>query len=174
LRTDAELVSAILDGEKQIFAELVKRYERPVRAVALEMLGDYHLAADISQETFVKAYEQLAALRRPGSFGPWLLKIARRNAIESARRKPKENRRETNIAAATESLDGRLDEEKQKLLAAVAKLPKAEKQVVMLRYLSENSVDDVAKIVGRSIGTVTKQLSRARIHLQKILERSEK
>ena len=54
------------------------------------------------------------------------------------------------------------------------KLPKAEKQVVMLHYFDRNGVRDVAKIVGRSVGTVTKQLSRARIRLRKILERSEK
>jgi RNA polymerase sigma factor (sigma-70 family) len=75
---------------------------------------------------------------------------------------------------AIENPNGRLDEDKQQLLAAVVKLPRAEKQVVMLRYFGNNSVNDVAKILGRSTGTVTKQLSRARIHLRKILERSEK
>ena len=137
MRTDAELVRAVLDGEKQVFAKLVKRYERPVRAVALDVLGDYHLAADISQETFVKAYEHLATLRRPEAFGPWLMKIARRNALESAQYKPKANRLETDIASATESPDGRLDEEKQRLLEAVVNLPRAEQQVVMLHYLGE-------------------------------------
>ena len=174
MRTDAELVSAVLDGDKQIFAELVKRYERPVRAVALDVLNDYHLAADVSQETFVKAYENLRALRRPVAFGPWLMKIARRNALELARRKTNENQLEIKIAGATENPDGRLDEKKQKLLTAVVKLPKAEQQVIMLRYLSENSVNDVAQMLNRSVGTVTKQLSRARIRLRRILERSEK
>ena len=174
MRTDAELVNAVLDGEKQAFAVLVKRYERPVRAVALNVLGDYHLAADVSQEAFVKAYEQLAGLRKPEAFGPWLMKIAHRCALDSLRRKPKETQLEPKIAAATESPDGRLDEDKQKLLAAVVKLPRSEKQVVMLRYLGDNSVKDVADIVGRSVGTVTKQLSRAHKSLRKILERSEK
>jgi RNA polymerase sigma-70 factor (ECF subfamily) len=69
VRTDAELVNAVLDGEKQTFAVLVKRYERPVRAEALDVLGDYHSASDVSQEAFVKAYEQLAGLRKPNAFG---------------------------------------------------------------------------------------------------------
>jgi len=68
VRTDAELVNVVLDGEKQAFAILVKRYERPVRAVALNVLGDYHSAADVSQDAFVKAYEQLAGLRKPEAF----------------------------------------------------------------------------------------------------------
>ena len=174
VRTDAELVNAVLNGQKHVFAELVKRYERPVRAVALDVLGEYHSATDVSQDAFVKAYEQLGRLRKPEAFGPWLMKITRRCALDSARRRPKETRLEIKIAAAIENPDGRLDEDKQRLLAAVVKLPKAEKQVVMLRYFGDNSVNDVAEIVGRSVGTVTKQLSRARIRMRKILERSEK
>ena len=173
MRTDAELVNAVLNGEKQAFAVLVKRYERPVRAIALDVLGDYHLAADVSQDAFVKSYEKLAELRKPEAFGPWLMKITRRCAINSARRKPEQTRLRTKIAAAIENPDGSLDEDKQRLLAAVVKLPGAERQVVMLRYFADNSVKDVAKIVGRNIGTVTKQLSRARKRLRKILERSE-
>jgi len=174
VQTDAELVKAVLSGQKHLFAELVRRYERPVRGITLEVLGDYHSATDVSQDAFVRAYERLAGLRKPESFGSWLMKITRRFALESARRRPKEARLETITTAAIENPNGRLDEEKQRLLAAVVKLPRAEKQVVMLRYFGDNSVNDVAKIVGRSVGTVTKQLSRARIHLRNILERSEK
>jgi len=174
VRTDAELVNAVLNGEKQAFAVLVKRYERPVRAVALDVLGDHHLAADVSQDAFVKAYEQLAELRKPEAFGPWLMKIAQRYAINSARQKLKESQHEMKAAELIENPDGQLDEEKQRLLAAVVKLPKSEKLVVMLRYLGDNSVKDVAEIAGRSVGTVTKQLSRAHKRLRKILERSEK
>ena len=174
VRTDAELVNAVLDGEKQAFAVLVKRYERPVRAVALDVLGDYHSASDVSQEAFVKAYEQLAGLRKPEAFGPWLMKITHRCALDSARQKLREHRLEMKAAALIENPDGQLDEEKQRLLTAIIKLPRSEKQVVMLRYLSDNSIKDVADIVGRSVGTVTKQLSRAHKRLRIILERSEK
>lgn len=173
MRTDAELVNAVLNGEKQAFAVLVKRYERPVRAVALNVVEDRHSATDVSQDAFVKAYEHLSGLRKPEAFGPWLMRITRRCALDSARRKPKETQLEPKIAAATESPDGQLDEDKRRLLAAVVKLPKAERQVVMLRYFGDNSVKGVAKIVGRSVGTVTKQLSRAHKRLRKILSETE-
>jgi RNA polymerase sigma-70 factor (ECF subfamily) len=172
VRTDAELVNAVLDGKKEAFAILVKRYERQVRAVALDVLGDYHLASDVSQEAFIKAYEQLAGLRKPEAFGHWLMKITHRYALNSARKKLKEPRLEMKAAELIENPDGQLNEEKQKLLAAVVKLPRSEKQVIMLRYLGGNSVKDVAEITGRSVGTVTKQLSRAHKRLRKILERS--
>jgi len=173
VRTDAELVRAVLDGEKQAFAVLVKRYEKPVRSVALNVLGDHHLAADVSQEAFVKAYEHLAGLRKPQAFGPWLMKITRRCAIRLARRRPNEIRLEPAVAEGIEDCNGQLDEGKQRLLSAIVRLPKAEEQVVMLRYFSDNTVNDVARILDRSVGTVTKQLSRARIRLRTLLERSE-
>jgi RNA polymerase sigma-70 factor (ECF subfamily) len=89
VQTDAELVKAVLNGEKHVFTELVRRYERPVRGIALDVLGDYHSARDVSQDAFVRAYERLAGLRKADSFGPWLMKITRRCALDSARRKPK-------------------------------------------------------------------------------------
>ena len=174
MQTDAELVKAILNGEKHVFAELVRRYERPVRAVALDVVGNYHMATDVSQDALVRAYERLAGLRRPEAFGQWLMKITRRCALDSVRQKAREARLKTKINPTPENPNGQIDEDKQRLLAAVVKLPKGEKQVVMLRYFGENSVNDIAEILGRNVGTVTKQLSRARVRLRKILERSEK
>ena len=168
MQSDAELVNAVLDGEKQAFAVLVKRYERPVRAMAMGALRDYHSANDVSQDVFLKAYEELSKLRKRNAFGPWLMKIARRCALDFVRRRPEQIPLETAAAAAIENPDGTADEAKQRLLAAVVRLPKAEKQVVMLRYFSGQSVKDVADAVGRSIGTVTKQLSRAHKRLRKI------
>ncbi len=174
MQPDAELVNAVLDGDKQAFGVLVKRYERPVRAVALDVLGDYHLATDVSQDAFVTAYKNLPGLRKPVVFGPWLMKITRRCALDFIRRMQKEAPREPAVAEAIVNSDGELDEEKQTLLAAVVRLPEGEKQVVMLRYFAGHSVKGVAEILGRSVGTVTKQLSRAHRHLRNILERSER
>lgn len=173
MQSDAEITKMVLNGEKQAFAVLVERYERPVRAVALNVLGDYHRAADAAQDAFVKAYEKLPGLRKPAAFGPWLMKITRRCALDLARRTPREAHLEPEVAAAIESRDVRLDRDKQGLLAAVARLPKAEQQVIMLRYLGANSVKEVGRIVGRSVGTVTKQLSRAHSRLRKMLKEAE-
>jgi RNA polymerase sigma factor (sigma-70 family) len=102
------------------------------------------------------------------------MKITQRCALDTAHQKPKEASLETAVVAAIENPDGQLDEDKQRLLAAVVKLPESERQVVMLRYFGGHSVKDVADIVGRGVGTVTKQLSRAHKRLRKILERPEK
>jgi len=173
VQSDAELVKAALDGERDAFAVLVKRYERPVRAVAMNVLGDHTSAQDAAQDAFVRAYENLPALRKSSAFGPWLMKITRRCALTAARQRPRETTLDPTDTFPGEKKDGQLNEQKQRLLAAVVKLPESERQVVMLRYFSDHSVRDVASILGRSIGTVTGQLSRAHKRLRNILERPE-
>lgn len=172
MQADCELIKAVLGGQKEAFAELVSRYERPVRAVAINVLGNHHSVQDAVQDAFVAGYQHLSTLRNRDSFGPWLMKIAHRCALDRANRRPKITPMETDPAAATENPDGQLDENNEELLAAVVKLPEAERQVVMLRYFAEHNVKDVAEIAGRSIGTVTKQLSRAHQRLRKILKES--
>jgi len=170
VKSDAELVGAVLDGDKEAFALLVRRYERSVRAVAVQIVGDRHRAADAAQDAFFKAYENLRALRKPDVFGMWLAKIARRCAFDVRRQKPREVRLNTEMARVIEGPNGELDGDKKALLAAVMRLPKSERQVVMLRYFSGHSVRDVAEAAGRNVGTVTKQLSRAHRRLRIILK----
>jgi RNA polymerase sigma-70 factor (ECF subfamily) len=173
VQTDAELVKIALDGQKGAFAELMSRYERPVRAIAINILGDHHSVQDAVQDAFVAGYQNLSMLRNRDSFGPWLMRIAHRCALDWANRRPKAVPLEMSPAAAAENPDGRLDEDSEALLAAVLKLPEAERQVVMLRYFAGHNVGEVAETVGRSIGTVTKQLSRAHKRLRMMLKESE-
>lgn len=167
LQSDGELIDAVLRGDRQVFAILVKRYERPVRAIAMSVLRDRHLAQDVGQEAFVRAYEKLGSLRRAGAFGPWLLKIARRCALDIVHGQGWASLSEDDILAAEPP--GLLDEERKRLLAAVVKLRESERQAVMLRYFSGYSVKEIADITGRNVGTVTKQLSRAHRHLRVLL-----
>ena len=174
MQADCELIKAVLEGKKEAFAELVSRYERSVRAIAINILGDHHSVQDAVQDAFVGGYQNLSMLRNRDSFGPWLMKIAHRCALDWANRRPKLAPLETNPAAATENPNGRLDEDSEALLAAVVKLPEAERQVVMLRYFAQHNVKEVAEIAGRSIGTVTKQLSRAVGRLRHSLAEAER
>jgi RNA polymerase sigma-70 factor (ECF subfamily) len=174
LQSDSELVSACLDGSKAAFEALVRRYERPVRAAALSVLGDFHRAEDATQEAFIRAWKKLPGLRNQAAFGPWITKIARHSAINIARRRIRVSAQRSTLAKVIEQPDGRLESDKQKLLDAVMKLPKAHRHLIMLRYFSKYPVKELAGITGRSIGTITKQLSRARKQLRTHLERAER
>ena len=173
MQSDAQLVNAVLGGQKDAFAELVVRYEPSVRAVTIAVLDDHTASQDAAQEAFIRAYEKLGSLRRASAFGSWLLMIARRCALDAVSRPVKESSLESSPEIAAEDSDGSLDNENEHLLAAVMKLPANERQVVMLRYFTANSVKDVAETLDRSVGTVTKQLSRAHKRLRIMLERSE-
>ena len=161
MRSDTELIQSVLDGQKGDFAELVRRYERIVRAVTVGILKDGHLAEDAAQDTFVKAYCKLSTLRKQDAFGFWITSIARRCALDITRKKQDHTPLDAVADIASEDLTVELSDEKQQLLTAVTNLPKGEKEVVMLRYFGSHTVKEVALIVGRSVGTITKQLSRA-------------
>ncbi len=175
MRSDAEIVQAVLGGDGAAFALLVRRYQCAVRATALAVLDDHHAAEDIEQEAFVAAYRKLATLRAGSHFGPWLLTITRRLARTTRLRQRRQIVPLEGVAEPpAEPSDGRLDEELQPLLAAVMRLPELERQAVMLRYLAGHSAQDVAEIMSRSAGSVTKRLYRARQRLRRWLEETER
>jgi RNA polymerase sigma-70 factor (ECF subfamily) len=168
VRSDGEVVNAVLGGDRKAFAILVKRYERSVRAIGMCVLRDRHLAQDAAQDAFVKAYQKLGSLRKAHSFGSWLMKISHRCALDIVPQRRERALPEGDFVEAGPV--GLLDDEKERLLAAVMRLRESERQVVMLRYFDGYSVKEVAGIAGRSVGTVTKQLSRAHRHLKVLLK----
>ena len=171
MKSDSKLVKAVLNGDRHAYGCLFKRHERSVQAVALGVLGDYHTAQDAVQEAFVTAYKKLPGLRKGASFGPWVRKIARREAVSTARRIQKSKDIEQIVAQAdVVSNDGRIDEPNRKLLNAVIRLPKHEQVVIMLRYFDNHSTKTISEMTGRPIGTVTMQLSRAHARLHKLLK----
>jgi RNA polymerase sigma-70 factor, ECF subfamily len=160
MRTNAELIRAVLSGHQAAFKELVQRYERAVWATAWKILGDYHMAQDATQEAFVHAYLKLGQLRSPDHLGVWLLKIAHREATRSARRQARFQSLDTAENNTASEGEGLADSEAGELLQAVGRLPEHERLVVALRYLEGLPVSEIVRLTGRPVGTVTKQLSR--------------
>jgi RNA polymerase sigma-70 factor (ECF subfamily) len=161
MHTNDELIRAALGGEQAAFAELVRRYERAAWATAWKVLRDYHAAQDATQDAFVEAYRRLGQLRCPDHFGVWLLRITQREAWRLARRR----RQAQSLAVVADHAAGTapdpLTPETDDLLQALGRLPEHERLVVALRYLDGYPVAEVARLTGRPVGTVTKQLSRA-------------
>ena len=173
MESDAEIVASILDGQPDAFALLVRRYERAVRAVATQVLGDLHAAEDAAQEAFIMAYENLVKLRDRSAFGAWLLKIARRKALTVARRGRHATNPLPSDQEAVQSINTTLSQRSQNLLDAVMGLPEHERRVIMLKYFDGYGVNAIADMTGLAVGTVTKKLSRARQRLRTRMEVSE-
>jgi RNA polymerase sigma-70 factor (ECF subfamily) len=169
MQADAEIVRAVLSGDRSAFALLVARYERAVWATAWRVLRDKPSADDAGQEAFLQAFRRLSQLRRPEQFGIWVLRIARREAIRLARRRAREPGCSLDAPGIDPPGDGDIRDgpssglaaDAEELLAAVAKLPEHERLVVVLHYLEGHPATEVAEALGRPVGTVTKQLSRA-------------
>ncbi|MFC1763585.1 RNA polymerase sigma factor [Planctomycetota bacterium] len=172
-QSDADIVRVVLSGQNEAFALLVRRYERSVRAVAINILGKPHLADDASQEAFFRAWQRIAQLRNPEAFGPWLMKITRRCALDLIKKSPALTYVGDLDHRARYEGNGQLDEDKQRLLTSIMRLRQSEQQVITLRYFGSHSVQEIAEISGRSVGTVTKQLSRAHRRLRKQVKRSD-
>jgi RNA polymerase sigma-70 factor (ECF subfamily) len=169
MRTDAELIAAVLAGRREAFADLVSRYENAVHAAAMGVLRDHHGAQDVCQETFVSAFRNLGTLREPSSFGSWILRVARNHALTSVRRQPPEQALDESPEVPTHQGNGHLDARAERLLAAVVELPEHERAAVMLRYFAGHSLEQISKMTGQPVGTVGAQLHRARARLRGLL-----
>ena len=73
---DVDLIQRVLDGDDTAFSVLVEKYQKSVHALAWRKTGDFHIAEDITQETFFKAYQNLSKLKVSQSFASWLYVIA--------------------------------------------------------------------------------------------------
>ena len=177
--TDVELIHRVLDGDDTAFTELVKKYQKPVHALVWRKIGDFHIAEEITQDTFLKAYQELATLKKPQSFSSWLYVIAANNCSTWLRKKH----------LRTESLEGthsrqlekatysghviaeneRTAEEAQREVVKklLAKLQESERTVITLRYFGEMSSAEIGAFLGVSANTVRSRLRRAQQRLKK-------
>lgn len=168
MQSDSSLVKAVLTGELQAFAELVRRYQRVVLLIAWKSLRDRHAIEDVAQQAFFSAYQNLGDLRDPALFGSWLMRIVQREALRFHRERRNEYESLENDVVAIGSLTAPVDHNEQ-LVAAMARLPEHQRIVVTLHYLDGLSVKCISEITGRSVGTVTKQISRAIFRLRETL-----
>ena len=175
VESDAELVARVRGGDIEAFGRLAERHERTVLATVLTELRDIHAAEDVTQATLLLAFRRLETLRDAAKFGPWLMQIARRQTIEALRARripvsipPDDCGRD---AVRDPAIQTWMDNEH--LLSLVARLPDHERVLIGHRYFDGHSMDQIAQITGRPIGTVTKQLSRAIARLRSWWEKED-
>ncbi len=174
LQSDQSVIEAVLGGDREAFAILVRRYSRLAISVAAKVIQDRHAAEDAAQDAFVVAFQQLNSLRNRDAFAAWLCKITHRRALKIAATG-------SHVLSLQETVDvhgiermGYLDREAQHLLHLVHELPDHECVVVIMRYFENHSVSDIAELTGQCVGTVTKKLSRARKRLRTWIEREKR
>jgi len=182
---DLELVERVLrEGTPEALRPLYERYKDRVYNTAYRITGDADLAEDVTHDVFIQVYERLGQFHRRSRFSSWLYRVAVNRATDVARRRGRERRlfgvrlgerpgveewapgTEAGPAGAAES--GEVAEE---VARAVAELSLKLRAVVVLRYFEGLSYEEIAAVVGRSVGTVKSRLSRAHQRLLARLER---
>jgi RNA polymerase sigma-70 factor (ECF subfamily) len=178
---EASIVRAVLSGERDAYRLLVDRESASVIRACHRILGDLGEAEDVAQEAFVIAYRSLASWRADGPFGAWLSRIAVRLAIRQAGRR--RNIQWASPGAPTEDgedplarlrSDWKVDPEglairgeRQRIVRrAVASLDEPYREVVALRFFAERSLDEIAVLTGRPLGTVKTHLHRGLLRLR--------
>jgi len=176
--SDAELVELVLKGNQEIFSVLVERYKDAVQNLAYRMLGNATEAEDITQETFVRAYTQLATYKPVHKFSTWLLSIASHLAIDQLRRRrflalPLEDVPflewivDVGISPEQSALQGEQQDEIQSYLE---RLPGKYRAVIILRYWYDFSYDEIATALKLTPPLVKARLHRARELLARYMQ----
>ena len=176
---DVELIHHILAGDESAFVLLVERYQKQVHALVWRKIGDFHIAEEITQDTFLKVHQKLSTLKNPNQFSGWLYVIATRECLSWLRKKKIET--ESLEESENEWIDesaysqyiveehakARVDSQREVVKKLLAKLKDSERTVMTLHYLGEMTVEEISRFLGVSTSAIKIRLHRARQRLQK-------
>ena len=180
MRTDdVVLIQFTLAGDEAAFARLVRKYQKQVHAYTLRKTGDFHIAEDITQETFLEAYQNLENLRDPLKFSAWLFGIANHLCIAWFRknRSTSELLRENHIIktgtdtysryVALENERDTVEAQRELAQKLLSKLKESDRQVITLHYFEEMTSAEISNYLGVSQNTIKSRLRRAKQRLRR-------
>lgn len=163
--TDAELTARCQAGDAAAFEALFRRHERLAFRTAYALVGDQALAEDVMQEAFVKSFRSIRKLHPGVAFGTWLYRALLWSARSQMRRRAP-NTLSLDAAAEIASQAGDADQ-RITVMDALARLSADHREVIVLRYFHDLSLDQIAAVIRRPTGTVKSRISRALTELQR-------
>ena len=166
VETDGFLVCASSHGDREAYASLVERYGRSVFAVCLGILGNVSDAEDAAQDTFVKGFIKLTALKDGERFKAWIMQIARNLCRDHKRKAMVRNQ----YSAGQGVEEGTPQRDFDDLRHALEKLPQKHRLPLMLFYFNGHSAKSVAEVLEISEAGACTRLARARRELRNLLE----
>jgi RNA polymerase sigma-70 factor (ECF subfamily) len=165
------IIRRVLSGDTQAFRWIVERYQGPIYRLVRNLLVGTADVEDLAQETFLAAYQNLAAFdARRGTFATWLFVIARNKCLNAVKR------RRPVADANTEPVDRRTAESAlaesewmRRFDAALAALPFEQRTAFFLAEIEGLPQDEIARMEGVPVGTVKSRVSRAKEKLRTLL-----
>jgi RNA polymerase sigma-70 factor (ECF subfamily) len=176
---DTELIQLVLQGHTARYAELVERYRNFVFTIVLRYIQNREDAEEVSQDIFVKAFRSLADFKGASKFSTWLYTIATTSSLTFLRKKKVDVQSLDNekIFAAADGMDGGFSANRIEHKSRVAMVNEAirllspdDAQVITLFYKGEQTLEEIARIMGKEPNTVKVQLHRARTRLKEKME----
>jgi RNA polymerase sigma-70 factor (ECF subfamily) len=170
VKDDAVLVAEALTHGPEAFGPIVDRYKAAVFGVALARVQNFHDAEDLTQEAFLEAFERLGSLREPDRLGAWLRSITIHRCINFLRRRTRagevEGGGELAQAAATPQDDPARRDLRDRVMAAIGRLSRVQRETVTLFYIDGYSVLEIAAMQEAPEGTIKRRLHEARHRLK--------
>jgi RNA polymerase sigma-70 factor (ECF subfamily) len=173
-RDDQALVTASLAGDRAAFDEIVERHRRAIYQVCFRFVNSHEDASDLAQETFVRAWKGLGNFKGQAALSTWLYRIAVNVCLNrvGARRlnvEPLDSDRYVDPAAELPGTDLVRQERAQAVRRAIAELPEKQRATLILRTYHEMSHQEIADVLGSSVGAVKANFFHALANLKKIL-----
>jgi RNA polymerase sigma-70 factor, ECF subfamily len=174
--SDAELIAAVLEGDAESFAGLVRRYQDSCTRFAVRMLGSHADADDVLQTAFMRAFRGLKGCQDRERFGGWLYQIVVNECRTFASR---QRRRDMRFVADGEAIeravattvpletDGAIGEQ---IESALGMLPPDQREAFLLKYVEELSYEEIAAITGVGVSALKMRVKRACDMLRDLLE----
>ncbi len=169
---DREAVEACQRGEREAFDRLVERYQRDIYRLCYRYVNNHEDANDMAQEVFLKAYRAIGRFRGDSSFSTWLYRIAVNTCLNfRASRRPETQELPEALPDRTKGVSERLesDEASARIRAAVRRLPEKQRATVILKVYHDLTHEEVAGILGSTVGTVKANLFHALGKLRRLM-----
>jgi len=163
-------------GEPEAWDILFRRYQLPLYVYVFELVHDEQTSLDLVQETFIAAVRYIGSLRDDAKFGSWLFGIAHQKCLQRWRKQNREEILLDEIPDAPNEFENRPDdllihrEQEAEFMNLLNQLPPPQRSVLLLHFVEDFSLDEIAGITGAAVGTVKSRLHYAKKSLRKLLE----
>lgn len=159
---ESQIIKKAITGDSEALTVLIDKYKDIAFNLALSIVKNREDAKDITQDSFLKVLENINRFRNDSKFSTWLYKIVYNQSIGFAKKENRTDSIDYSVLADT-SVESENQEDKiQDLYKAINLLAETDRNIIMLFYLAEKSIKEIAQITGLSIGNIKVILHRAR------------
>jgi RNA polymerase sigma-70 factor, ECF subfamily len=166
-------------GEPAAWDALFHRYQLPLYVYVFELVNDEQASLDLVQETFIAAVRHIGSLRDNEKFGSWLFGIAHQKCIQRWRKQNREEVLRDEIADMPDEFDDRPDdvlirrEQETEFMNRLNQLPLPQRAVLLLYFIENFSLEEIARVTNTPLGTVKSRLHHAKRALRKLVLENE-